>query len=247
MKLILFLFAALLLPVVTFASDFLGEQKKFKRVRTAIEEKENILIRKLKDKNMEIDNFHILITAYKSEGILDIYVKKKTETKYQYLISYPICAGSGTLGPKRKQGDGQIPEGFYYIDRFNPSSNYYLSLGINYPNQSDKLQSKYSNLGGDIFIHGNCVTIGCLPMTDDKIKEIYLLAIHARNNGQYKIPVYIFPFKMTGNKISDYTDSYNNTELISFWQNLKTGFDLFENNKEELHFFVDQKGYYSFN
>lgn len=70
-----------------------------------------------------------------------------------------------------------------------------MSLGLNYPNLSDRKKSKATNLGGDIFIHGDCVTIGCLPMTNELIKEIYLYAIYAKNNGQEKIPVYIFPIQ----------------------------------------------------
>ena len=48
---------------------------------------------------------------------------------------------SGTTGPKRAEGDYQVPEGFYYINEFNPNSKYHLSLGLNYPNASDKILS----------------------------------------------------------------------------------------------------------
>ncbi|HET6244741.1 MAG TPA: hypothetical protein VFF35_09525 [Bacteroidia bacterium] len=140
-----------------------------------------------------------------------------------------------------------MPEGFYHIDRYNPVSNFYLSLGINYPNQADKKKSNSTNLGGDIFIHGSCVTIGCLPMTDDKIKEIYLFAIQARNNGQLRIPVYIFPFKMTDQNFNTNKTKYkNNPELLYFWANLKIGFDRFEQDKKELKFSYDNNGNYSF-
>jgi murein L,D-transpeptidase YafK len=151
------------------------------------------------------------------------------------------------LGPKRRNGDRQVPEGFYHIDRFNPFSNFYLSLGINYPNPSDRKKSRAQRLGGDIFIHGSCVTIGCLPMTDDKIREIYLYAVHARNNGQTNIPVYIFPFRMTEGNFETYKQKYRqNQELIAFWTNLKTGFDKFERTKEALHISVNKDGNYDF-
>src|SRR5690606_7945323 len=137
-------------------------------------------------------------------------------------ISYPICARSGILGPKEKQGDGQVPEGFYYINRFNPVSNFHLSLGINYPNEADSRRNPKGNLGGDIFIHGSCVTIGCLPLTDNLIKEVYLLSIHAYANGQTKIPVYIFPFRMTDDQMMTYISQYSdNPSLVNFWKNLK--------------------------
>jgi murein L,D-transpeptidase YafK len=151
------------------------------------------------------------------------------------------------LGPKREEGDYQVPEGFYYIDRFNPASSYYLSLGINYPNLSDRRKSTATNPGGDIFIHGSCVTIGCIPMTDDKIKEIYLYAINAKNNGQNKIQVYIFPFRMTDQNFNRFRKEYsNNTGLIDFWTNLKTGYDKFEKYKKELDISVNDAGDYVF-
>ena len=157
--------------VLLFAQqDFLSQQKKYARVRTAAAEKEAGITENLYKNGLATDNIHILIVAYKAERQLEIYAKKKNETIYQLIALYDVCSSSGGLGPKRKQGDGQVPEGFYTIDRFNPTSNFYLSLGINYPNQSDRKKSNASNLGGDIFIHGSCVTIGCLPMTDNKIK-----------------------------------------------------------------------------
>lgn len=226
-------------------SDFLTEQKRYNRVRTAINEKGKIIINKLKENNIGLSELNILILAFKSESEVEIFVKRKTENTYKKLATYKVCSKSGQLGPKRKQGDYQVPEGFYYIDRFNPASSFYLSLGINYPNQSDKIKSNARNLGGDIFIHGNCVTIGCLPITDDKIKEIYLYAINAKNNGQKRIPVYIFPYRMTEQQFEDYQKQYSSkTELIDFWTNLKLGYDKFVKEKKELNVSVNKTGDY---
>ena len=227
--------------------DFLSQQKKYARVRTAITEKEQSLTENLHKNGLTTDNVHILIVAYKAEKQMEIYAKKKNETIYKLIALYNVCASSGEPGPKRKQGDGQVPEGFYKIDRFNPTSNFYLSLGINYPNQSDRKKSNASNLGGDIFIHGSCVTIGCLPMTDDKIKEIYLYAVFARNNGQNDIPVYIFPFCMTDANFQIYKNRYTqNQELIDFWTHLKIGYDKFVSEKKALKETVDKSGNYQF-
>ncbi|MCU0437914.1 MAG: L,D-transpeptidase family protein [Raineya sp.] len=214
------------------------------RVKTAYKEKKAIIENKLKEKNLKLEDIHILFVAYKAEKQLTIYVKNKQATQYNKLISYDICASSGDLGPKRKSGDYQVPEGFYHIDRFNPASSYYLSLGVNYPNSSDKIKSTAKDLGGDIFIHGACVTIGCMPMTNDKIKEIYIYALEAKNNGQNKIPIYIFPFKMTHENIKKYKSSY--ADHTSFWENLKVGYDKFHQNYKELSFNVDKNGDYQF-
>ena len=234
-------------PAFTAHADFVTEQKKYERVRTAIREKQQIIEARLKENNLETDNFNILMVAYKDSDLLELYAKKKEEIIYRKIHSYKICSRSGKPGPKRKQGDNQVPEGFYHIDRFNPASNFYLSLGLNYPNLSDRRKSTFSNLGGDIFIHGACVTVGCLPMTDDKIKEIYLYAVYAKNNGQAKIPVYIFPFKMTDRNMAVYKTKYkNNQNLIDFWLNLKTGYDKFAANGNEINVSYIEGGDYKY-
>jgi len=231
----------------TVQSDFLSDQKRYKRVRTAIQEKGEAVKTGLNKKGLRTDNFHLMLIAYKASDELELYVKNKSSEKYQLLKTYEICSKSGTLGPKRKQGDRQVPEGFYHIDRFNPASNFYLSLGINYPNESDRIKSNASNLGGDIFIHGACVTIGCLPMTTDKIKEIYLYAVYAKNNGQRKIPVYIFPYRMTESNNLMYFEKYSdNKSLIGFWKNLKKGFNSFISDKKALNVEVSKEGEYVF-
>ena len=231
----------------TIQTDFLTEQKKYERVRTAIKEKQGLIEKTLNQNQISIDNLNLLLIAYKDNDLIDIYAKTKQVGSYKKILSYDICSRSGQLGPKRKQGDRQVPEGFYHIDRFNPTSSFYLSLGLNYPNLADKRKSKASNLGGDIFIHGSCVTIDCLPMTDNFIKEIYLLAVYARNNGQNKIPVYVFPFKMTEQNMTSYKAKYkDNKELISFWDNLKIGYDKFVKDSRELNIKVTENGNYTY-
>jgi murein L,D-transpeptidase YafK len=231
----------------TMHSDFLSEQKKFERVRTAIQEKHSLLDTKLNENKITFDNLNLLLIAYKDNDLLEVYAKTKQATSYKKILNYDVCSRSGQLGPKRKEGDEQVPEGFYRIDRFNPTSKFYLSLGLNYPNLADQRKSKASRLGGDIFIHGSCVTIGCLPMTDTHIKEIYLLAVHARNNGQSAIPVYIFPFKMTDQNLAAYKAIYKDNEaLTSFWDNLKSGYDKFTKKHQELNVGVDETGDYTY-
>jgi len=231
----------------TLKADFLADQKKFQRVRTAISEKEAVVKEKLNSENIKHDELEILITVFKQEKQLEIYAKNKNDLEYKKVVSYEICQSSGELGPKRMEGDGQVPEGFYFIEKFNPVSNFYLSLGINYPNESDR-KFGTGRLGGDIFIHGNCVTIGCVPMTDEIIKEIYLYALFAKNNGQERIKAYFFPFRMNDESMTKYKEEYKaNTSLIIFWMNLKLGYDKFIKNKRELKVSVDNKGRYIFN
>ncbi len=123
-----------------------------------------------------------------------------------------------------------------------------MSLGLNYPNEADRRKSNATNLGSDIFIHGSCVTIGCMPMTDDKIKEIYIYSIEARNNWQLKIPIYIFPFKMTdSNHLQFKNINKKNPSLILFWDNLKTGYDKSKLENIALKIKVNKNGNYLFN
>lgn len=248
MKAFILILSIVILSAFTWQQDFLSSQKKSVRVRDAYAEKGSMVEATLKKYNIDKNNLNILIVAFKNEQLFDLYAKAKNGFTYTKIKTYTICSGSGVLGPKRRQGDGQVPEGFYYLDRFNPSSSYYLSLGLSYPNLSDKRKSKATNLGGDIFIHGECVTIGCMPMTNDKIKEIYIYAIQAKQSGQAKIPVYIFPYKMSTENIKTFSAEYKGyPEIIKFWENIKAGHDEFMKDSKELTFSVDEKGDYVFN
>lgn len=246
MKLLIGILCFILFSSFGIQGDFLSEQRKFERVRTAISEKSFVVTQTLKANGLTESNVNILIVAYKMEDALEIYAKQKQDKTYRKIATYAICAKSGTIGPKRKAGDYQVPEGFYAINRFNPNSSFYLSLGLNYPNASDRIKSTASDPGGDIFIHGSCVTIGCMPMTNDKIKEIYLYTVYARNNGQANIPVYVFPFRMTDENMRTFAAKYGNEPVFNFWKNIKTGYDAFEKNRKALIVIVDHKGDYVF-
>lgn len=207
---------------------FKQAQLRYERVRNAYQNKENYLLQKLKERGIMNFDIQLFIRIFKQEQIVEAWVKRPSDNQYILLCTYPICQSSGDLGPKRQQGDGQVPEGVYSINRFNPVSNYYLSLGINYPNNSDRVRSDGNSPGGDIFIHGNCVTIGCVPITDDKIMELYLLAVEAREHGQNTISVHIFPYRMTSSNHQNFQKQY--PEHKSFWDELLPVYNSFENN-----------------
>lgn len=244
------LFFLVFIPILKgfYQSDFISEQRKYPRVREAINKKEVIIRNKLSNHYIDLHELNVMMVAYKAEKRLDIFIKKKLEVKYRKFQSYPICDISGVMGPKRKEGDLQTPEGFYHIDLFNPTSSYHLSFRISYPNLSDKRKSNAQNLGGDIYVHGLCATVGCLPMTNEIMDEIYLLAICARNNGQNIIPFYIFPFEMSEDNMVTYKVKYKtNKELITFWENLKVGYDLLCKDVKKLDIKIMNNGDYIFN
>ncbi len=163
----------------------------------------------------------VFIRIFKKESILEVWIR--SETKYEHLKDYNICAYSGYLGPKLKEGDRQSPEGFYKVKKhhLNPNSKFHLSFNLGYPNKYDKA---YERTGSFLMVHGNCVSIGCYAMTDDKIEEIYDLVESALDKGQKYVPVHIYPFRMTEENMALYSEN----EWYDFWVNLKEGYDYFE-------------------
>jgi murein L,D-transpeptidase YafK len=168
----------------------------------------------------------MLIRAFKKEAEVQVW-KMKADGHYTLLKSYPICRWSGQLGPKTREGDRQVPEGFYTIGpaQMNPRSNYYLSFNVGYPNTYDRA---HGYTGGNIMVHGVCSSAGCFSMTDQQIAEIYAIAREAFNGGQRSIQMESFPFHMTTENLARYRMDPN----IAFWKELKVGDDNFEVTKK---------------
>jgi murein L,D-transpeptidase YafK len=168
-----------------------------------------------------------LIRAYKKEAELEIW-KMGGDGRYVHLKTFPMCRWSGQLGPKTREGDRQVPEGFYSITpaQMNPNSAYYLSFNVGYPNQLDRA---LGHSGGTIMVHGACSSAGCFSMTDAQIAEIYAIARSAFNGGQRAIQMQSYPFKMTAENLAKHRLDPN----IGFWKNLKEGNDHFEVTKQE--------------
>jgi murein L,D-transpeptidase YafK len=167
-------------------------------------------------------NAPMLIRTYKQEAELEIW-KQKSDGQYALLKSFPMCRWSGQLGPKVKEGDMQVPEGFYTITpgQMNPNSNYFLSFNVGYPNAYDRALGR---TGGNIMVHGVCSSAGCFSMTDAQIAEIYALAREAFAGGQREIQMQSYPFRMTAENLAKHRLNPN----IAFWKELKNGADHFE-------------------
>lgn len=189
------------------------------------------------------------LRSFKYDRQLEIWVKSSAKEPYKLFKTYKVCQQSGAMGPKRVEGDYQVPEGFYYINEFNPNSNYHLSLGLNYPNASDRILSDVNRPGSAIYIHGNCVSTGCIPITDAPIEELYFLASNVRNQGQEFIPVHVFPVKYNVKKSMDFLENSmkDNNYLKQFNNNIKEVFDYFELKKELPIIMVNRKGEYVVN
>jgi len=163
----------------------------------------------------------VYIRIFKEASLLEIWIR--SGVKYRLLKNYFICAYSGALGPKEKEGDKQSPEGFYKVPKaaLNLKSKFHLSFNLGYPNAYDKAHKR---TGSFLMIHGNCVSIGCYAMTDKKIEEIYALVENALKNGEKFVPVHIYPFKMTKENMAEHSED----KWYDFWVNLKEGYDYFE-------------------
>jgi murein L,D-transpeptidase YafK len=250
--------AAALLFALAASGDtgFKKAQLKSSRVRGAYEHKESEVKKLFESKKMPYPPDEIFLRVFKSvledkklqePGEVELWARPDSKNRFVLIKTYKICMSSGSLGPKRQQGDGQVPEGFYEISNFNPYSSYHLAMKVDYPNLSDKKLGVRGDLGGDIFIHGNCVTIGCIPMTDTFIEEIYLIAVDTRNNSGKPIRCHIFPLRMKGEGMAALEKiAGSEPGLLVFWHNLRDGYLLFEKTNLLPKVTVDSKGQYIF-
>jgi murein L,D-transpeptidase YafK len=183
------------------------------------------LLAEMKGKGMTRSS-PILVRVYKQESELEIW-KKTSSGHFALLKTYPVCRWSGQLGPKNNEGDRQVPEGFYSISagQLNPSSNYYLSFDVGYPNAYDR---QFGRSGGDIMVHGSCSSRGCFAMTDQEMGEIYAVAREALQAGQGSFQLQSYPFRMTAQNLARNRRNPN----IGFWKDLKKGSDNFEVTKQ---------------
>ncbi|MDF1824645.1 MAG: L,D-transpeptidase family protein [Verrucomicrobiales bacterium] len=119
----------------------------------------------------------VTLIGLKKERLLEVWITDE-EGQHQKIRGYPFTAFSGKSGPKLREGDLQIPEGVYEVEYLNPRSSYHLSVKLNYPNAFDRAKGREDDrefLGGDIFIHGRAVTIGCIPIGDEAIEDLFTI------------------------------------------------------------------------
>jgi len=227
-----------------YSQTFLEEQRKTSRFKIAEKEKLELIKSIFKSKGVSFPDCEIFLRGFKNEESLELWARTKKTDTFVLIREYHICSNSGTLGPKRMQGDGQVPEGCYHISVFNPYSNFFLSMGLNYPNESDRILGEKGNLGGNICIHGDCVTIGCIPLTDDYIKELYVICVYAKNNGQLRIPVHLFPLRLNDAGMKLLKENFKDEPLVSFWSNLQKIYSRFDTTHAPVRYYIDKKGAY---
>ena len=229
-----------------FAQGAYVDYKKGSGKPAALNSVEDSLRKQFEDKKLVWPPQEMYIRSFKFDKQLEVWVKANAKESFKLFKTYKVCMQSGTMGPKRMQGDYQVPEGFYYINEFRPQSNYHLALGLNYPNASDKILSDSVRPGNDIYIHGNCVSTGCIAINDAQIEEVYTLAAQAKNNGQEFIPVHVFPVKYNVKKSADFLAQTLQARpaLAEFTTRLKEAFNYFEEKKQLPIIMVNKKGEY---
>ena len=183
------------------------------------------IVAEMKKKNMPRTS-PIMVRIFKEEGILEVW-KAKANSRFDVIASYQICAWSGKLGPKQKEGDRQAPEGFYNLTpaHLNPNSKYYLAINTGFPNRYDQANG---HTGSNLMIHGACSSSGCYSMSDEQVLEIYAFARDAFKGGQTAVQLQAFPFRMTAENMA----RHRNSEHSEFWKMLKVGYDNFEVTKQ---------------
>ena len=242
----LLLVLGLISPILKAQGSFVGIQKSLPRVSEVYRKVEDTLQKQFESKKLVWPARYVYLRSFKYDSQLEVWVKNDWKGKFRLFKTYKVCALAGSLGPKRIEGDYQVPEGFYYINEFNPNSNYHLALGLNYPNAADRILSDSIQPGGDIYIHGSCVTTGCIPIKDDQIEELYVITTFARNLGQDFIPVHIFPVRFNNTRSADYLKRYldNFTEYTGFENTLRSVYNYFEKKKQLPLVMVNKKGEY---
>lgn len=191
------------------------------------------------DKGLAYPVRSLFLRAFKREGILELWAAASNKQPMVLIKSFSICEKSGELGPKRRRGDLQVPEGVYHISFLQPRSDYHLSLKVNYPNASDRVRGYKKNLGGSIFIHGNCVTIGCLPIEDGPIEELFLAVLDTRRTFSAKVPVHIFPTRLDKQGMDELQKLQS--KHMDFWRELQPIYEAFEQDRRVPRTRVDGK------
>ncbi len=221
----------LFLADISLAAD-LPSTRKSRRILAKVRP---ILAQDLLSQGLSLSS-PIFIRIFKKSGELEVWVENFK--KFKLFKTYKLCRFSGSLGPKMRRDDRQSPEGFYFVkpNQLNPSSQFHMSFNIGYPNSYDRAHGR---TGSALMVHGDCVSIGCYAMTDEKIEEIYTIADAAFRGGQSFFRVHIFPFRMTPKNMEQHKQS----KWYGFWKNLKHGYDIFENERKPPNVMVRGKRY----
>jgi len=217
------------------------------RVEAARKDRGESVKKMVADAGLTYPPHQVLVRVFKQESEIEVWGRDKGGKTFKKISAYPVCSMSGKLGPKRKQGDLQVPEGVYRVNVFNPVSSFHLSMGINYPNKSDRILGDKHDPGGEIFIHGACVSIGCVSIEDDPIEEAYLIGWDSKNKSGLYPSVHIHPCRYGAEECKEALAllSKDNEELSNLWSDLSAIHSHFAKHKALPEVTIDGKGRYN--
>ena len=182
----------------------------------------------------------LAMVGYKSEKQLEVWASAEKGGRAEKIATYGVCAASGALGPKRYEGDRQVPEGYYVLSYGWAESNYHLEMKVSYPNMVDKvLGPKNRPLGGEIMIHGACASIGCLAMSDERAEELWVMM---KAMGDAQVKVFLYPGRDMASLLADPEHARHH----AFWQNLEEGRQLFLRERRIIGVKADWRGVYMY-
>lgn len=213
------------------------------------------LNRLLSDQGFEISPKYYLYRVFKKEKEIEVWAGKSSTDSLKLIQTLRICAMDFEPGPKARQGDGKTPEGFYRLSDLYGSTNWFMwirlntgdidnygevgigssfKLYVNYPNSLDRSRTaKYlpgKNSGGDICVHGNCVSAGCIAFKNRVFLPVYAF-FKKHDRSRYGYPqIHVFPYRFEDYDIQKFSEENPDLPaeyLIEFWKNLKEGYDKF--------------------
>lgn len=210
------------------------------RVEAARRAKAEVVARTFAEAGVAWPPGELYVRAFKQERELEVWAGEKGQ-RLRKVKTFPFCAASGDVGPKRREGDEQVPEGFYTLDQFNPRSQFHLSMRVSYPNDADRRLGQRP-LGGAIYVHGNCMSIGCIAIEDGPIEELYLMVLEARRRMKRDVPIHIFPRRLDAGGLAALERHPRATpRLVSFWRGLEPGWRFFEETRRPPRVSVDAR------
>lgn len=204
------------------------------RVIAARARHEEALMEKVEGLGLPWPPRELHLRAFKAERELEVWVGDG-RGPLRLLEVFAVCGDSGVLGPKGQQGDAQIPEGFYLVTGLNPWSPGLLSLQLDYPNEADRRRravrartsKQWPLLGGDIAIHGTCISLGCLAIDDQPIEQLYLLALEPRRVGR-SIRVHVFPGRLEPERMQALLEATDDLFVVALWSSMIPAYHAFQ-------------------
>lgn len=200
---------------------------------------EQSLIQRLSETNLKYGSA-VHLMAFKETSEFEIWLEDENFA-FQHFATLPICAFSGGLGPKLREGDGQTPEGFYEMgpEHLHPWSSYHLAIDIGFPNTFDR---QLDRTGSYLEIHGSCESIGCYSLGDRGVEDVYLLVEQSFLQGARRATFAGYPFRPSAERLAQEEGHV----WHEYWRNIAGSYAMFMATKRPPYYQAAGGKYYFF-